>query len=52
MIDEGETGWAAGAPALAGDAIAAGICRGATRRLIDEGQKSASRRGRKAAAKH
>ena len=38
MIDEGQTGWAAGARPLAGDAIAAGIWRGAARRLIDEGQ--------------
>ena len=37
MTDGGQTGWAAGAPPLAGDAIAAGIWRGAARRLIDEG---------------
>jgi hypothetical protein len=37
LSDEGHTGWAAGARPVAGDAIAAGIWRGAARRLIDGG---------------
>lgn len=37
MIDEGHAGWPASALPVAGDAIAAGIWRGAARRLVDEG---------------